>query len=493
MAVSRASSVGPAPIEVDLSGALDIALQLYLHGQLSEAEAVYRQVLEVRPNEPDALHMLGVVAHGAGDHRLAVRLITRAVAWRPSSPVYRNNLGEAFKALGKLDDAIRQYDHAISLDATYAPAHNGLGVALAALGEDDDAADEYAVALTHDPEFAEAHGNLGVVLARRGELDGALERYRSALATRPGSAEYRRYVSFTLFALRRFDELRAFLEGADISTATGEPDGSMVIGAITEYLAGDLAACRASLDAAAPLLIDDRDFPYRVQYETYVAYIGGLLDWRAAHPERYAQRAAAGLHLIGDSHTLAAAALAVPVGGVSHRVIPELVIDCTAYRLGRAEPNQYKRAFEIVVAGLADGAKVAVTAGEIDCRLRDGIHRQHLKHPEESLDASVRSVVNAYVDYVVGQMRPRGMTTYFCGVPAPNIPPDRIAAAERDAFLRIRRRFNTELAAAAARSGCEFIDVLAITVAGDGFAKDDLYLDEYHYTPAVFDEAMHQL
>ena len=46
--------------------AFQIAVQHHQAGRLSQAEQLYRQILAQMPNHPDALHLLGVVAHQAG-------------------------------------------------------------------------------------------------------------------------------------------------------------------------------------------------------------------------------------------------------------------------------------------------------------------------------------------------------------------------------------------------------------------------------------------
>ena len=42
--------------------ALDLALQHHAAGRVSQAEHIYKQVLKIDPNQPAALHFLGVVA-----------------------------------------------------------------------------------------------------------------------------------------------------------------------------------------------------------------------------------------------------------------------------------------------------------------------------------------------------------------------------------------------------------------------------------------------
>ena len=59
------------------------AMQRHQSGRLRQAEALYRQVLERTPEQPDALNLLGVLRHTEGDHGAAVDLIGKALAARP--------------------------------------------------------------------------------------------------------------------------------------------------------------------------------------------------------------------------------------------------------------------------------------------------------------------------------------------------------------------------------------------------------------------------
>jgi Tfp pilus assembly protein PilF len=134
---------------------LATAVELHRSGRLREAERAYRGALRHDPRNPDALHLLGLLAHEAGDHRAGAELIGRA----------------------------------IEVDARRAVFHFNLGVVLAAAGDATGAERAYRRCLALAPERAEAHNNLGLLLHDRGELAGAVAAYRDALAIDPGHAE----------------------------------------------------------------------------------------------------------------------------------------------------------------------------------------------------------------------------------------------------------------------------------------------------------------
>src|ERR1700682_6054026 len=55
------------------------AVRFHQSGQLQQAEALYRQVLEVHPSHADALHLLGILAHQTGHQQAAISLIRQAI------------------------------------------------------------------------------------------------------------------------------------------------------------------------------------------------------------------------------------------------------------------------------------------------------------------------------------------------------------------------------------------------------------------------------
>ncbi|MSO93925.1 MAG: tetratricopeptide repeat protein [Rhodospirillales bacterium] len=84
-------------------------------GRLQEAEAVYRKVLEVDPNQPDALNLLGVIALQVGNPAMAVELIGKAVTARPNIADMYNNLGAAHQALGQMEKSIACFTKALDI------------------------------------------------------------------------------------------------------------------------------------------------------------------------------------------------------------------------------------------------------------------------------------------------------------------------------------------------------------------------------------------
>ena len=168
---------------------LQEALVHHQSGRLSQAEAIYRQILQIEPSHPDALHFLGLIAHQVGKNEIAAELMGKALFIKPDSAEAHNNLGLVFKDQAKLDEALKSYCKALSIKPDFAEAHSNLGNALRAQGRLDEAAKSLRRALSLKPGWADAYSNLGAVLQEQGKLDEAVEYLHAALSIRPDFAD----------------------------------------------------------------------------------------------------------------------------------------------------------------------------------------------------------------------------------------------------------------------------------------------------------------
>jgi protein O-GlcNAc transferase len=165
------------------------ALGHHKAGQLSDAERLYRLILSRNPRQPEALHMLGVLAHQAGQNGPAEDLIRQAISVQPSVAGYHGNLGMVLAAKGKLDEAIASYRNSVELQPQYPDAYNNLASLLIDASQFEAAIDACRKALALKPQIAAAHYNLGAALRGKGNLSGAASAFHAATLAKPGYAE----------------------------------------------------------------------------------------------------------------------------------------------------------------------------------------------------------------------------------------------------------------------------------------------------------------
>ncbi len=194
--------------------AIQLALKHHQKGELQQAEAIYRQVLQVDTDNADALHLLGVIAIQHGQNEIAVGLIEKAININQAVPLYHNNAGNAYRALNKPDEAIACYRRALSLKPDYHEALNNMGSVLAEQGKLDEAIACYRRAVSLTPDSYEAHYNMGNALKEQGKLDEAAACYRRSVTLRPDSHMANFNLGNTLAEQWKMDEAILFFRRA---------------------------------------------------------------------------------------------------------------------------------------------------------------------------------------------------------------------------------------------------------------------------------------
>ncbi len=190
----------------DLKREVETALAYHKSGRLSEAETIYRRVLNEDPLHFDALHLLGVISNQAGNSAQAVRLIRQALLQNPRHPFAQNNLGLAIQAQGKLDEAAASFRKALSIKPDFADAYYNLGNVLQAQGKLDEAIASHNKALELQPNDADVLNNLGSALRSQGRLEEAVACYRKALTINPGSVQIHNNLGVALHEQGKADE-----------------------------------------------------------------------------------------------------------------------------------------------------------------------------------------------------------------------------------------------------------------------------------------------
>lgn len=81
-------------------------------GRLTETESGYRSVLRIRPDDPDALHFLGMLHFQRGERTHAIELVRRSLSALGSNPHAWNNLGNMLLASNEAQAASEAYEKA---------------------------------------------------------------------------------------------------------------------------------------------------------------------------------------------------------------------------------------------------------------------------------------------------------------------------------------------------------------------------------------------
>jgi len=172
-------------VALDIDHAIQSALKYHERGRLDRAEKIYRKILKNYPNQPDALHFLGLIAGQRDKTDEAEHLIRKAINILPQNAFYHHNFGTLMKEQGRWKEAIRCYRKAVEIDPNYVDAYYNMGDALLNHGNLRQAIFCFQKVLELKPDFAEAYTNIGNAFQDLSEFEEAITAYRKALELEP--------------------------------------------------------------------------------------------------------------------------------------------------------------------------------------------------------------------------------------------------------------------------------------------------------------------
>ncbi len=190
------------------------ALAWHQQGQLANAEAVYRNILQIQPNHAETLQMLGVIALQTGHLQDAVTLIGQSLAINPNQADAHSNLGVALQELQRFEEALACLDLALQLNPDYIDALINCGNVLRDLNRLEEALVNHDRVLHLQPDNVLALYNRGMVLLDLNRQSEALTCFDRVISLQPNNADVFRLRGNILKSLNRLPEALSSYEKA---------------------------------------------------------------------------------------------------------------------------------------------------------------------------------------------------------------------------------------------------------------------------------------
>jgi Tfp pilus assembly protein PilF len=156
--------------------------------EYEKSQDKFEKVLEVLPDNPEVLNLLGISHYQTKELLTALQYLTRSIELNPNNSKALYNHGLVLYDLHRLDEAIASYSKAIYLNPNYCDALSNRGAALFELNQLEEALIDLNKALEIDPGHANAHLNRGNTLQMMHLLDDALLSYENAIEIEPNNA-----------------------------------------------------------------------------------------------------------------------------------------------------------------------------------------------------------------------------------------------------------------------------------------------------------------
>jgi tetratricopeptide (TPR) repeat protein len=264
--------VSVADLTAPAESLLRLAKEAQRKADIASATELYTELLTYDPEQPDALHFLGVIDYQQGRLEQGCVRIEAAVRQRPEAADFLNNLGTVYLGLKRVADALRVYTRSVELAPKNASFASNLATALAQaaqpqaaisvarkiladhpgypaalnvmgnsarqLGDYQLAKQSFAELVRVAPQDPESHYNLGVALQDLWDMAGARAAYEIAIGMKPNVARY--YVNHGA-ALMKLHEIalagQSYLKALELEPSLAEAHYNY---AICCYLLGDL-------------------------------------------------------------------------------------------------------------------------------------------------------------------------------------------------------------------------------------------------------------
>ncbi len=185
---------------------LELALSSHAAGDLPRAEAIYRAILDEIPDQPDALHFLGILLHQKDRSDAGLDLVVRSLQLAPHRADWHNDKGNMLVERGAYSAAAEAFSKATQLEAENPVTWNNLGSVLEKLGQHHDAEAAFGKASSLDPEFSDPLNNLGNLLAAQGREIEAAHYYCRAYVLQPLEGKPKSMLGIAYYKLGRIAE-----------------------------------------------------------------------------------------------------------------------------------------------------------------------------------------------------------------------------------------------------------------------------------------------
>lgn len=160
-------------------------MEAHQGGRVADAEAAYREVLQERPADPDALNFLGMLCCQTDRAEEGAALLRRSTEADPSNPHAWINLGNVLVKLDKDEEALGAFTKATELAPDLPIAWFNVGICLGRCKRAHEAASALHKVLKLEPGYLPAYDFLSRLLHRLGSYAEAAELYREWLTHDP--------------------------------------------------------------------------------------------------------------------------------------------------------------------------------------------------------------------------------------------------------------------------------------------------------------------
>ncbi|MCI0525085.1 MAG: tetratricopeptide repeat protein [Acidobacteria bacterium] len=169
------------------------AVSLYKQGQLREAIAEFRKVLEEFPDHSDSWKFVGLSYYQLKEYKSAIEPLEKALTLKRkdgrNDPDLYRAIGQSYMLIKEYNKALPYLEDLVRVQMNVGANFYMLGVTYANLNRAEEASAAFQKAVKLDPKDSESLYFLGVQYFREGKLNDAIVTLRSGIAADPKNPE----------------------------------------------------------------------------------------------------------------------------------------------------------------------------------------------------------------------------------------------------------------------------------------------------------------
>lgn len=166
-----------------MNAEMDIAkgIELQKAGDLVAAEKIYRDIIKLDPQNPDANHLLALLINAQGKHREALNHVNIAISINRAA-IFLNTRGMIFIDLGLYEEAASDIRASLKIAPEYPEALNNLAVVFLKTKKIDKALDSAKKSIAFNDELAQGWLTLGSAYFEKADFAEAKRCYEKGLS-----------------------------------------------------------------------------------------------------------------------------------------------------------------------------------------------------------------------------------------------------------------------------------------------------------------------
>lgn len=154
---------------------IELASNKLVNDDLVQALKIYKQILELSPDDPSVLHFAGITCYKLGNYTEAVQLFNEAIHYAPNYAEVYNSKGIVLLQQKQYQESRECFEYSIKLKPSYDNAYLNLGDALIGLNLLEDAIENYEKALAFNNDNIEAAYKLAGCCLSKDDYKSAIQ------------------------------------------------------------------------------------------------------------------------------------------------------------------------------------------------------------------------------------------------------------------------------------------------------------------------------